>query len=685
MKNKKNNILFISNKKNVFNEFKNNLSKLKYLGIVFSKKNELNFLRKNNDYRHILLELIEMEKSSYKEIETIFKNGIHNKSHIVAVIKPHDIQNNTLLQWLKNGYIHTLLFYPFLEDEIINKLNLFFVNNENDLSESSVTAGESWFQNLFFLDQIFSDLQDNDIFNITILFERFIEFCFNNIKCDDLLIAEIEKPEVKVYHNNFSDYNLIEFNTFSGIDEIARILSYEEPVIQNNVSPNIKLTEVISQLTGNVKHLLLFPLKLSDQKNYIWILSRKSDKPFKEFEFIWTQSILKLIHLISRYINFIHSESAKWNRLKVIKRKITSLQKIFDAFQFGVVVVDMDFTIRLANSSLKSILGIDKEYLEGEPLATIVEKDKFALIEKAISLKNNEYRGEFEFSGASKSKKQIGFSVYPKIEIDDDIFIVILFKDISEEKEIQQELIKMDRLSTLGIMASEIAHEIRNPLAGISAVSEAMKDEIEKNSPIFEYVDRIIKQTKRIEKLLKSMFNYAKPQRPHLEIVDFEKVLDETSILLKERMKNKQIHFSYFIHGGAKYMFVDPGQFQQILLNIILNSIDAIGMNGNIKLIARPQLELSPKLKKLLPDTAEEKFVLISIEDDGSGIKEEYLSKLFLPFFTTKSHGTGLGLSIVYQLIKEHGGHIYFEPNDKKGTTCNIIIPKRDTSSEVKI
>ncbi|MCK5077961.1 MAG: hypothetical protein KAR38_16380, partial [Calditrichia bacterium] len=324
-------------------------------------------------------------------------------------------------------------------------------------------------------------------------------------------------------------------------------------------------------------------------------------------------------------------------------------------------------------------------YLEGEPLATIVEKDKFALIEKAISLKNNEYRGEFEFSGASKSKKQIGFSVYPKIEIDDDIFIVILFKDISEEKEIQQELIKMDRLSTLGIMASEIAHEIRNPLAGISAVSEAMKDEIEKNSPIFEYVDRIIKQTKRIEKLLKSMFNYAKPPRPHLEIVDFEKVLDETSILLKERMKNKQIHFSYFIHGGAKYMFVDPGQFQQILLNIILNSIDAIGMNGNIKLIARPQLELSPKLKKLLPDTAEEKFVLISIEDDGSGIKEEYLSKLFLPFFTTKSHGTGLGLSIVYQLIKEHGGHIYFEPNDKKGTTCNIIIPKRDTSSEVTI
>jgi len=685
VKNKKNNILFISNKKKVFEEFKNNLSKLKSLGIVFSKRNELNFLFKNNDYKHIFLELIEIEKPSNEDIETIFKNDIHKKSHIIAVIKPDDIKNNKLLKWLKKGYIHTLLFYPFFEDEIINKMNLFFVNNEKDSSESSVTAGESWFQNLFFFDQIFSDLQENDIFNINILFERFIEFCFNNIKCDDLLIAEIKKPEVKVYHNNFTNCQLIEFNIFTGIDEIARILSYEEPVIQNNLTSNFKLKEIITQLTGKAKHLLLFPLRLSDQKNYIWILSRKSEKPFKEFEFIWAQSILKLIHLISRYINFTHKESAKWNRLKVIKRKITSLQKIFDAFQFGVIVVDMDFTIRLVNSSLKNILGINKEHLEGEPLSTIVERDKFALIEKAISLKSNEYRGEFEFSGNSQSKKQIGFSIYPKIEIDDDIFIVILFKDISEEKEIQQELIKMDRLSTLGIMASEIAHEIRNPLAGISAVSEAMKDEIEKDSPIFEYVDRIIKQTKRIEKLLKSMFNYAKPPRPHLEIVDFEKILDETSILLKERMKNKQIRFSYFIHGGAKYMFVDPGQFQQILLNIILNSIDAIGMNGNIKLIARPQLELSPKLKKLLPDTAEEKFVLISIEDDGSGIKEEYLSKLFLPFFTTKSHGTGLGLSIVYQLIKEHGGHIYFESNEKKGTTCNIIIPIRDISSEVKL
>ncbi len=616
-------------------------------------------------------------------IEPLFEKKLHRFIPVFAVINPEDLQHKLFRKWIRKNFIRTLIFYPFDEQEIADKLEEPFPFKETK-NEHKITADDVWFRNLFFLDGIFTAMQKEDIFNIYYLFEKLVDFFKNNLFCSDVLAIQYKNGSAKVYHNSFERFVNYDDKTFIGIGEISRVVSYGEPVIKNNIKKNSGLAKMLSEFSSPVAHALIFPVTLHNHNTFIWILLREEGEEFGEFEFVWTGFLLKMMQILSGYIFFEHDESAKWNRLKVLKRKMVSLQKIFDTFRFGIIVLDSNFNIRIANQSSKDILNITMDNLEGEPLSAIIDNEKFTIIEKAFSLEEKEYRGEFEYIVSRNEKKMIGFSVYPRVEIEDELFIVLLFKDISEEKEIQQELIKMDRLSTLGIMASEIAHEIRNPLAGIKAISQTMKDELEATSPAIEYVDRIIKQSNRIEKLLKSMFSYAKPPRPNLSISNLEKIIEEISLLMQERLRNKNINFSYYINKGAKFLFLDAGQFQQILLNLILNAIDAIESDGNIKLIARPLYKIPQKFIKLIPTVKAVKYAKITIQDDGAGINKEDMPKLFMPFFTTKSQGTGLGLSIVYQLVKEHNGHIYFESQPGKGTSCHIIMPMGESSTLTK-
>ncbi|MCB0316233.1 MAG: histidine kinase, partial [Calditrichaeota bacterium] len=159
---------------------------------------------------------------------------------------------------------------------------------------------------------------------------------------------------------------------------------------------------------------------------------------------------------------------------------------------------------------------------------------------------------------------------------------IISLKDITFTKEIQEEMRRVDRLASLGVMASGIAHEIRNPLAGIKAMAQTFEEELQPDDPKNEYVKRIVRLVNRLDDLLRTLFSYAKPPKPNRQFCNLDEVLRDVFSLMRQKLREHNIKLIKLIHPELPRAFVDPGQIQQVLVNLFLNSVEAINKNGEI-------------------------------------------------------------------------------------------------------
>lgn len=227
-----------------------------------------------------------------------------------------------------------------------------------------------------------------------------------------------------------------------------------------------------------------------------------------------------------------------------------------------------------------------------------------------------------------------------------------------------------ERLAVVGELAAGLAHEVKNPLAGIKVSIEVLANDLPLTQEDKEVFSRIINEIYRIEDLLKSLISYARPPEPDPKILDLHHILDTTIKNVKYSLINptnsaqpsKRIEFIRDFGSEPLSIMADQGQLQQVFLNMLLNAIDAIPSDGTITVKSSPQSN----------DT-----VQISISDTGKGMKSENMDKIFKPFFTTKPKGTGLGLAICKRLIELHGGTIHVSTELGEGTTFHITLPKK--------
>lgn len=354
-------------------------------------------------------------------------------------------------------------------------------------------------------------------------------------------------------------------------------------------------------------------------------------------------------------------------------------QGILDQLNFGIVIFNEALEIKYINREGRKLINFSKDNLSFATLTDVFGEQNTAMIKATMSLASGAFeRPEIELRSGSGQKTLVGFTLTEYIDpIDHQKGYILSLKDITYTKELQEEMIRMDRLASLGVMASGIAHEIRNPLAGIKAIAQTFEEEFSKNDPKNEYVKRIIKQVNRLDDLLKSLFSYAKPPKPNRQFCELKELVNEVLSLLKQRMQKHNITFTQWYEKNLPAIFIDGAQIQQVLFNLILNSIEAIDKQGEIKLTARKvrksdeTFQRKPFYKKI----TDQPYIQILISDNGTGISPENLQQIFNPFFTTKNYGTGLGLSIVYQIVQENNGIIYFESEVNKGTQCHLFLP----------
>ena len=264
----------------------------------------------------------------------------------------------------------------------------------------------------------------------------------------------------------------------------------------------------------------------------------------------------------------------------------------------------------------------------------------------------------------------VGFTMNNHLNLRGEIIgKIVIFRDLTKVHRIQEEILRMDRFVSLGKLSSGIAHEIRNPLAGIKTTAQALGEEMLDDDPKREYLNRITKEIDRLNELLKTFFSFAKPQTLNLVSCHIKEIINAIIPFLIREIADKGIKFVEFYDPLLPKIKVDRIQMHQAFLNLFLNAIHAMPNGGELNVKAIPVNASSH-------DNLKQGFIKIAVSDTGKGIPPHILPKIFDPFFTTKPRGIGLGLSITYQIIKKHGGTINVESQWEKGTTFLINLPE---------
>lgn len=360
----------------------------------------------------------------------------------------------------------------------------------------------------------------------------------------------------------------------------------------------------------------------------------------------------------------------------MIDQMNTSTEKLIEMTKFnedilknidiGIMTTDDGGRLLTLNRSGKEILKRYKEIpimeeLEQQTLQTI---DRKYSINQMITLSGSGGKTIYIDAGTSLLRKEDG-SFYGAI---------CSFNDISERKMIENNLIRVDRLASVGQFAAGLAHEIRNPLTGIKTGIQVIKNrEASKcNEDSVELMEGLKDEIDRINNLVTDLLDFSKPKQAVRERADVNKIIRKSLDMAKEGIHTKDMKVTVMTEANQNFVYVDKGQAEQIFLNIITNAVEAVEQGGSLRILTEPILEDG------MP------WIRIVFEDDGVGMDELLLEKIFNPFFTTKLKGTGLGLVVVSKLIEENNGKIYIESQLNKGTKISILLPeyRRDRNEE---
>jgi signal transduction histidine kinase len=236
----------------------------------------------------------------------------------------------------------------------------------------------------------------------------------------------------------------------------------------------------------------------------------------------------------------------------------------------------------------------------------------------------------------------------------------VLYRQRERNERVSSRLHHTERLASLGQLAAGLAHEIKNPLAGIHGVLELLRDDSTDEAQSKLY-DEMLSELDRVNGTIHSLLGFARPAPANRVPTDIGQLVEGTVKLLRPGLTKRSIRLEISIAPDLHDFPIDPDQIRQVLVNLISNAADAIDRGGTITVRATE-----------FPDG---KGVIIAVEDDGSGISEDGLARIFEPFHTTKFSGTGLGLAVARSLVDKHGGRIEVESELDKGTTFFVLLP----------
>lgn len=349
-------------------------------------------------------------------------------------------------------------------------------------------------------------------------------------------------------------------------------------------------------------------------------------------------------------------------------------RNIVQSINTGLITLNNQLEISYINPAVEQISGFGSRDLEGIHIGDIFPKivpylsisdrggdnDDMPQPQKGIDV---------DFDRRDGTRLHLGFSQsILKDPGGDEIGLILIFQDLTEFRQMQEQVRRMDRLAVAGELAAGIAHEIKNPLASLSGSIQMLRDEVDFGPMQQRLMDITMREAERLNALVNEFLLFSRPEKAVDRSVEVNEVIEDTLEMLKNSPElSRPIRIEKTLSKNL-WVHIDSQRLQQVIWNLVLNAVQEMKNSGRLSVAT------AIRTKRGSGD-AQEKLAEISISDTGPGILPENQGKVFDPFFTTKDQGTGLGLTIVHRIVENYDGKIFLDSDGRSGTTFTLHFP----------
>ena len=342
-------------------------------------------------------------------------------------------------------------------------------------------------------------------------------------------------------------------------------------------------------------------------------------------------------------------------------------ENIIESVNVGILVVDFDGRITTWNSALEEVLGVARERALRRNINEVFDRDLIETIYNAIGQEDwaiRDTRHIYKYNASTEDGRPLTLNIsLAPFEAARGVVTgtLVVIENVTERAQLEQQLLEREKLSSIGLLAAGVAHEVNTPLAGISSYAQMLLQQVRDDDPKRTLLEKIHVQTVRASGIVNNLLNFSRTGDAQFREVDINRVLEDTLQLLEPQLRSAKFKISCTYGEQLQPAYGSASKLQQVFMNLILNARDAMPNGGRLTVHTR----------------AVDTSLVIDFRDTGVGIAPENIARIYDPFFTTKDvgQGTGLGLALSYGIIQEHNGRIFVESRPGEGAHFTIKLP----------
>jgi PAS domain S-box-containing protein len=387
-----------------------------------------------------------------------------------------------------------------------------------------------------------------------------------------------------------------------------------------------------------------------------------------EVKWVWErgEGIYAADGTLSYLEGFVTDVTERKQAEHLLRQSEERYRRLIAVSPYAILVNRGDRVIFANDQAIKLFGAVKAEEILGKSPMELFHPDYHAVIQERVHelLEGKQFVPVIEEQIVRLDGTPIDVEVSAARFVDEEgLAILVMLRDVSERKRLQEQLRKTERIAELGTLASGMAHEIGTPMNVILGRAEYLMDRVTEE-PVKKGLQTIVTQVERITRVMNQLLSFARRKAPERSALNLREVIEGSIEMFEERLARNLIHVEMALMDDCPKVLADQDQMSQVFINLVMNAVHAMPDGGTLRMGLAP----------------EKQMVKLTVADTGHGIPREVVKKVFEPFFTTKEFGkgTGLGLTVVKGIIEEHQGSIAVESEEGKGTRFTILLPVAD-------
>ena len=382
---------------------------------------------------------------------------------------------------------------------------------------------------------------------------------------------------------------------------------------------------------------------------------------------------VELLESLASYIGIALQNASLYRRLETKISEFERLKEfnenIVESINVGILALDLDDRIESWNAQMEAMYAFSRAEALGQVLRDVFPAEFVDAIDAFRNEQGVHHLYKFRLTTRAGEQRTANIAIAPLLSRDFvSVGRIILVDDITERISLETQLAQADKLSSIGLLAAGVAHEINTPLAVISSYAQMLSKQLKGDERLGPVLEKITQQSFRAAEIANGLLNFSRTSTTEFRSTNLNQVIRDTLGLLEHQFKTAKIAVDLELAEDLPVIHGNPGKLQQVFLNLLLNAKEAMPSGGHLRVATEAN--------------GTQNYVAALVADSGSGIEPEHLKRIYDPFFTTKTtpkpgdrRGTGLGLSVSYGIIQEHAGKIHVESAVGAGTTFHLEFP----------